>query len=164
MTVRRWIAAAAMVLLLAGGVFAWTRERPGQGAALAAVSAVPAIGTDTAAAPAGNDVPLVAPVSDTTPIDREARRFARYDRDEDGAVSQAEYLANRRKAFERQDVDGDGVLSFAESAARTVTKFVKADVDRDGELEPDEFATTAVKRRARSPRADCPPVRDEGEA
>lgn len=129
---RKWLAGAAMVVLLVGGVFAWTRDRPGAAAAepereIAALTAVP-----DAPAP---DIPLVAPVSDVTPLDREARRFQRYDKDRDGIVSQAEYLLNRKRAFDRMDVDGNGVLSFAESAVKGVAKFSKADADRDGKLE-----------------------------
>jgi len=40
--------------------------------------------------------------------------FARYDADQDGKVSLAEYEAGRANGFKRMDADGNGSLSFAE--------------------------------------------------
>lgn len=153
----RWLALGVALVLAAGAVFAWTRDRPGAAAA-AATTAGPSEVELAALPPRDPDevVPLIAPASDVTPLDREARRFRRYDKDRDGEVSQAEYLLNRRKAFDRLDVNRDGVLSFAESAAKTVGKFATADLDRDGALAAAEFAATAVKRKAAS--APCPPA------
>lgn len=151
---QRWLAVGVAVILLAAGSYLWTRGSAPRGAALAAA---PVAGT---ALPAIDD-PLVAPVSDVTPADREARRFNRYDKDKDGAVTRDEYLASRRKAYARLDLDGNGTLSFDEYAARATKKFANADLNRDQQLASAEFATTAVKRR---PRAACPPAdaaRDE---
>src|SRR3546814_9223897 len=39
---------------------------------------------------------------------REERRFNRYDKDRDEAITREEYLASRRKAFAKLDVNGDG--------------------------------------------------------
>src|SRR3546814_7679532 len=60
---------------------------------------------------------------------REERRFNRYDKDRDEAITREEYLASRRKAFAKLDVNGDGRLSFEEWAIRTTDKFAKADAD-----------------------------------
>lgn len=87
---------------------------------------------------------------------REQRRFSRNDKDKDGLIAREEYLAPRRKAFARLDVNGDGRLSFDEWAIKTTTKFAGADRDRSGTLTSVEFATTAVKRKARA-RPECPP-------
>lgn len=144
---QRWLAVGVAVILLVAGGYIWTRGSAPRGAALAAA---PVAG---AALPTSDD-PLVAPVSDVTPADREARRFSRYDKDKDGAVTRDEYLANRRKAYARLDLDGNGTLSFDEYAARATKKFETADLDRDRQLASADFATTAVKRRAR---AACPP-------
>ena len=88
---------------------------------------------------------------------REARRFQRYDKDRDSRISRDEYLASRRKAYAKLDTNGDGRLSFDEWVVRTATKFSGADRDRSGTLSASEFATTAVKRKARA-RCVCPPA------
>jgi len=100
--------------------------------------------------------PLVAPVSDVTPADREAKRFSRYDKDKDGSITRDEYFANRHKAFANLDVNHDGKLSFEEYSVKAITKFDTAEVSHDGKLTPVEFATTAVKRKPRT-KAVCPP-------
>ena len=147
MGMRRFLAlAVALIALLAAG-FLWTRDRP---VAVATETAIPAIDVE------GDDetAPLVAPVSSVTPADREARRFSRYDRDRNAAVSRDEYMASRHKAFARLDSDGDGRLGFAEYAVATAKKFGKADRDADGVLDADEFAVTAPRKRA-APACNC---------
>src|SRR3546814_10681593 len=79
---------------------------------------------------------------------REERRFNRYDKDRDEAITREEYLARRRKAYAKLDVNGDGRLSFEEWAIRTTDKFAKADADGSKVLTRAEFATTRVKRKA----------------
>ena len=142
---RRFLAlAVALVALFAAGLL-WTRDRP----VAVAIEAAPAMEAD-----ADDDVPLVAPVSNVTPADREARRFGRYDKNGNATISRDEYLASRRKAFARLDGDGDGKLGFYEYATATVKKFGKADRDADGTLDAGEFASTAAKRRA-APACNC---------
>ena len=134
---RRFLALGVALLALVAAGFLWTRDRP---VAVATEVAMPV-------AEAGDvEAELVAPVSSVTPEQREARRFARYDKDKDGRVEREEYLANRKKAFARLDADGDGRLGFDEYAAATVKKFGRADRDGDGGLAAPEFAATAVKR------------------
>ncbi len=100
---------------------------------------------------------LEAPVVPTR--SREEKRFARADRDDDGRITQAEFLAQRRRNFDKLDVNGDGRLSFEEYAASGIAKFRKADSNNDRQLSAAEFATTAA--RAARPRlaatAACPP-------
>lgn len=144
---RRFLALAIALLALVAAGFVWTRDRPTAIALEAPPTA--SIGDED-----DGDAPLVAPASSVTPEQREARRFARYDKDHDSRVSRDEFLASRQKAFAKLDRDGDGRLAFEEYAATTVKKFGKADRDADGKLQPDEFATTAVKRRA-APACDC---------
>ena len=110
--------------------------------AVAIETAPPAANAD-----ADDDAPLVAPVSNVAPEQREARRFSRYDRDNDAAISRTEYLASRQKAFAKLDADADGKLSFDEYATITIKKFSTADRDADGTLDAGEFASTAPKRR-----------------
>jgi hypothetical protein len=144
---RRFLALAIALLALVAAGFVWTRDRP---TAVAFEAPPPAsIGDED-----DRDAGLAAPASSVTPEQREARRFARYDKDNDSRVSRDEYLASRQKAFARLDRDGDGRLGFEEYAAATAKKFGKADRDANGNLEPDEFATTASKRRA-APVCDC---------
>ena len=142
---RRFLALAiALVALVAAG-FLWTRDRP-----VAVATQVPA----PAAVEGEEEPPLVAPAASVTPEQREARRFARYDRDKNAVVSRDEYLASRQKAFARIDANGDGRLSFNEYAAVTVKKFATADRDADGALNVGEFASTAPKRRE-TPACNC---------
>ena len=100
-------------------------------------------------------LPDAAP--EATELTREQKRFDRYDKDRDGAVTRDEYLVARRKAYTKLDMDGDGRLSFDEWAVKATTKFAGADADKSGAMTAPEFATTAVKRRPSS-RAACPPA------
>lgn len=142
---RRFLALAVALVALVVAGFLWTRDTP------------VAVATEAAPAPEADDddAPLVAPVSNVTAADREARRFGRYDKDRDAAVSRDEYLASRRKAYAKLDTDGDGKLGFEEYSAATVKKFAKADRDGNGALKADEFASTAPKRRE-VPKCECP--------
>ena len=88
---------------------------------------------------------------------REQRRFARYDKNEDGKVSREEYLAARRRNYDRLDTNHDGKLDFDEYAAKAIVKFNDADKDRSATLDAAEFATTADKRRT-GVTAPCPPA------
>ena len=80
---------------------------------------------------------------------KEEQRFARADRDDDGRITQAEYLHQRRRNFDKLDLNRDGVLQFNEYAAAGIEKFRKADSNADGVLLAAEFATTAPKPRNR---------------
>lgn len=100
--------------------------------------------------------------AETAPLDagektREQKRFSRYDKDKNGAISRGEYLLSRQKAYAKLDTNGDGTLSFDEYAVKTLTKFVGADRDKSGVLNATEFATTRVIRKSK-PRKDCPPA------
>lgn len=141
----RFVAGVVSALLLAAaGFFLWTgtagRERD-------PLPLAPRAAAVDAAEPSE------APAA--TERTREEKRFARYDKDRDGAVAREEYLAARRKAFARLDADGDGRLSFDEWAAKAEAKFATADADKSGRLDAAEFATTRVVRKA-APR--CPPA------
>ena len=138
----------ALVGLLGAGLILWRAPPVTQPAAAVAVAAAP----DRA----DGDAPLAAPRSPVSDAEREARRLARYDKDDDGSVSRPEFLATRRKSFDKADRNRDGRLDFEEFAAATATKFSRADRNADGALTPKEFATTAVKRRPRAA-CVCPP-------
>lgn len=143
--------AVALVGLLGAGLILWRAPPVTQPAAALAAAPPP---VEAAAAP------LEAPRSPLSDAEREARRLARYDKDDDGAVSRAEFLANRRKSFAKADRNQDGRLDFEEFAAATSTKFSRADRNADGQLSPSEFATTAVKRKPRAA-CVCPPPAEE---
>jgi hypothetical protein len=81
-----------------------------------------------------------APDADQIPQDK---RLARYDKNKNGVVEVAEFVAARRKSFDKLDSDGNGALSFEEYALKTSQKFDAADANRNGRLELTEFATTA---------------------
>jgi hypothetical protein len=145
---RRILAIAIALVALIGAGFFWTRDRP-VAVATEAPAPIPAAESD-------DEAPLVAPVSNVTPEQREARRFSRYDKDKDATISRAEYLASRQKAFAKLDANGDGKLAFDEYATTTIKKFGTADRDADGALNAAEFAATAPKRRE-TPACDCKP-------
>ena len=110
-------------------------------------------------------VPLPDAAPEATELTREQKRFDRYDKDRDGAVTRDEYLVARRKTYAKLDVDGDGRLSFDEWAVKAETKFAGADADKSGVLTRAEFATTAVKRKParRVPCAPAAPPETKGE-
>ena len=95
---------------------------------------------------AGADGSLPATVPEASDRTREQKRFDRYDKDRNGAVTREEYLASRRKAYAKLDLNQDGQLSFDEWAAKTTTKFADADGDQIGAMNPAEFVKTAPKR------------------
>lgn len=99
-------------------------------------------------------LPDAAP--EASPKTREQKRFGRYDKDKDGAITRDEYLQARRKAFAKLDTNGDGRLAFDEWATKAIGKFSSADRDGSGAMNAAEFATTAVKRKAPR-RVNCPP-------
>ena len=146
----------------------WWRYAAGGGAILAAaVAGVMALNTEpTASRPMMASQPSQTRASDASVADtdvpeasaatREEKRFARYDKDRDAAITREEYLAARRKAFAKLDVDRDGRLSFDEWAIKATTKFAAADGDKSGTMNAAEFVTTAVKRKPAS-RPKCPP-------
>ena len=136
------LALGVAVLALVAAGFLWTRDAP-----VATASEAPRLAADPGP---DDDGPLEAPASAVTDADREARRFARYDKDTDARISRAEYLVNRTKAFAKLDVNGDGKVGFDEYAAATVAKFGKADRNGDGALAAGEFATTAAKHKAKA--------------
>ena len=155
---QRWLAIGVTIALLIGGGWIWSKGGGPRGdRALAAATGIAGQPVRTTA---GDE--LVAPVSDVTPADREARRFNRYDKDRDGAVTREEYFVSRQKAYARLDLDGDGKLSFAEYSAKAAKKFMTADLNRDQQLGAAEFASTAVKRRVRTA-PECPVVAGDGD-
>ena len=92
-----------------------------------------------------------APSAD--PKNKEEKRFARADKDEDGRITLAELVEPRRKAWAKLDLDQDGKLSFEEWAVKTIDKFNDADGDQSKALTPAEYGTTAPKPKP--PKAAC---------
>ena len=119
---RRWLALGVLLLGLLTAGFFWSQDRP---------SALAMQAPAGAGAPTGEhdeDDSGTPPASDVTPAQREARRLARIDADDDGAVSRAEFLASRRKSFGKLDGNGNGSLDFEEYAAATAKRFGKAEI------------------------------------
>lgn len=108
------------------------------------------------AASADAEEPLPDEAPSATAKTREQKRFDRVDKDKNDTITRDEYFALRRKAFAKLDTNGDGKLSFEEWAVRNLTRFAGADKDKSGTLTRTEFATTAVKRKATTPRCACP--------
>lgn len=139
------------VVLAVAGLLLWLGADNG-GAQAARANAAP------------QDIPLPVPLEDEAlltappppaPRSREEKRFARIDRDDDGRITQAEYLVQRRRNYDKLDVNGDGRLTFEEYAISGIGKFRKADADGNGHLAASEFATTAAKARPTQTAANC---------
>jgi hypothetical protein len=146
----RFLAGVGSALLLSGaGLFWWTSARPESPLAQAVAPAVSASTADK-----------TVPPPEAEERTREEKRFDRYDKDRDQAITAEEYLASRRKAYAKLDANGDGRLSFDEWAKKTTDKFAKADGDGSRALTRAEFATTKVVRKARPA---CPPPAREDE-
>lgn len=94
------------------------------------------------------------PPPEATELTREERRFGRYDRDRDGAITRIEMMSSRTNAFHQLDTNGDNYLTFEEWAVRTSERFAGADADGSNALTPEEFATTR-QRSASSSRSRC---------
>jgi hypothetical protein len=139
---------AAALVLVTAGFFLWNARADRASPIPAAPEAVVA-GT--------GDVELAGPPAASEKT-REEKRFARYDKDKNGQVAQAEYLAGRRKGFDKLDLNHDGKLSFEEYAVKGIQKFAAADKDKSGQLGAAEFATTRVVRKAKPAKRDCPPT------
>lgn len=140
------VGAGAALLLAFGGLLLFQRG-PARSPLAAVLPAMP--GNASAAEP----LPDTAPEADAKT--REQKRFDRYDKDRNDAISREEYFAARRKAFAKLDTNGDGKLSFEEWAAKSIAKFNDADADKSGTLNRAEFATTAPKRRPPGSKCAC---------
>jgi hypothetical protein len=139
----RYMAGAGSVLFLAvAAFFLWKSHSQAE-------QLVPAAPAPAAEADRGPPNPPPAAPERT----REERRFARYDADENGAITRAEMMDTRRKPFAKLDTNGDGRLSFEEWAIATAEKFDKADADHSGILTRAEFATT--KRETKARKCEC---------
>lgn len=154
----RIAALAGALLLAAGAIGLWlssgqTRASPG------APAPVRAEATATPAGYPAEPEPLLDAPEPERAQTREEKRLARIDRNDDGAVQQAEFLAQRRRNYDKLDTNGDGRLSFAEYAASGIAKFGTADADGNGILNAAEYATTAPPPRKSSASASrqCPP-------
>lgn len=144
---------AATLVLVSAGLFLWNAR---------ADRASPIPAAPQAAVAQDSDVELASPPAASEKT-REEKRFARYDKDKNGAVAQSEYLAGRRKGFDKLDINHDGRLSFEEYAVKGIQKFAAADKDKNSQLNAVEFATTRVVRKPKPAKRDCPPTRQPAE-
>jgi hypothetical protein len=144
----RWFAGiAAILLFVVGAVLLFQSNAAGP-------ALPPAPQPRLAAQLPGQLSPIAeAPVAD--PNAKEAKRFDRSDKNEDGRITLAELVEPRRKAFAKLDANSDGRLSFEEWAVKSIDKFEGADADRNQALTRAEFATTAPKPRPKKPDCAC---------
>jgi hypothetical protein len=147
----RYLAGVASALALMGAGFFLLKTMAGTNDRL--IAAPPA--QDDSAAPI-SFADVSGPPS-ATETSKEEKRFNRYDKDKNGAVSRAEYLLSRQKAYAKLDLNGDGTLSFDEYAVKATTKFAKADGDKSGVLNRTEFSTTRVVHKDK-PKPKCAQV------
>ena len=151
---RMVLGAFAALLMVAAGLF-WMQGRAEveKGAPLPEAPAPEATGPEPL--PSADVSGLRGPaLPEATELNREQRRFGRYDRDRDGRVTRNELLSTRTAAFRKLDKDGNNLLTFEEWAAATVERFDGADANRDLWLSPEEFRKTAPKQ-APKPKCAC---------
>ncbi len=129
---------ASATLLMLAGLLVWQAQADKP-------SPIPGAPSIASAAPMG--IADLAPPPEASERTREEKRFARYDKDKNGAVGRAEYLASRQKGFAKLDANSDGRISFDEYAVKTTEKFAAADQDRNNALNAAEFARTRVVRK-----------------
>ncbi|MBC7987672.1 MAG: hypothetical protein H7X93_13545 [Sphingomonadaceae bacterium] len=149
----RFLAGVASALLLVLGGLMWGRSADDGGERAIAAASVAPVSVDelgNMASPGIGPAPPEPPQS--TPQTREEQRFARYDRDEDDAITRREMMGSRTAAFRRLDTDRDNYLTFEEWAVATGERFAGADRDGSGALTRAEFATT---RQSSSSRPAC---------
>jgi hypothetical protein len=154
---RYFAGAGAAALLLLAGMFLFR----GSAASEFKLPAAPA--ARTAAVP---EEPLPEDAPKASAKTREQKRFDRFDKDRNDAVTREEYLLSRHKAFAKLDANRDGRLDFDEWAIKTTTKFAGADADKSGALTRAEFLATAPKPRVGAkPRCVCPaaPAKEDAE-
>ncbi|MFN3371651.1 MAG: histidine kinase [Sphingomonadaceae bacterium] len=150
--IRQLVALGGALALAAVAAAFWIRADEKPAVATRPAASPPAEPTAEAAAEPGLIEPeavMLAPPAAAPPKSREEQRFDRADRDRDGRITQAEYLANRRRNFDRLDVNHDGKLSFEEYAAQGIRRFAELDSGRDGWLSRAEFAVSAPRARNR---------------
>lgn len=139
----RWFAGAAAVLsLIAAAVLVFKPDGAGP--------ALPSAPQPRLAAQIPSRLSPIADAPTADPKSKEAKRFDRSDKNEDGRITLAELIEPRRKAFAKLDGNSDGRLSFEEWAAKSIDKFEAADADRNKVLTRTEFATTAPKVRKKA--------------
>ena len=131
----RFLAGAAACFLLLTGAFLIWQSRAQGGPGLPSAPAA-------RAASAFSFAPGSLQAPEASARTREEKRFARYDKDKDGKVEIAEYLAARKRNFDKLDIDHNGALSFQEYAVKGIEKFASAG-GRKGFLTPAEFVATA---------------------
>lgn len=154
---RYFVGVGAALVLGVAGLFLL------RGSAASPVKLPAAPAAHAAAVAAEGTLPEEAPSASAKT--REQKRFDRYDKDRNDAVTRDEYLLSRRKAYAKLDVNHDGRLDFDEWAVRTTTKFSGADRDKSGALTRTEFLATAPKRTDAQPRCACPaaPAKDDAD-
>lgn len=145
---RYLVGAGAALLLGLAGLFLF------RGAAAPEFKLPAAPAARAAAAVPEDPLPEEAPKASART--REQKRFDRYDKDRNDAITREEYLLARRKAFAKLDANRDGRLDFDEWAVRTTAKFAGADGDKSGALTRAEFVATAPKRTDARTRCACP--------
>jgi hypothetical protein len=162
----RLVAIIGALLLAAGAVALWVASGNGRAGATTTRPAAKAPAENPADVLADPADALLAPPVAPPRKSKEEQRFVRADRDDDGRITQAEYLQQRRRNFDKLDANGDGRLSFEEYATSGIGKFRKADANADGALLPSEYATTAPKPKNRQMASvepcRCPPPRLAG--
>ena len=143
----RFLAGAAACFLLLTGAFLIWQSRAQGGPGLPSAPAA-------RAASAFSFAPGSLQAPEASARTREEKRFARYDKDKDGKVEIAEYLAARKRNFDKLDADRNGALSFQEYAVKGIEKFNAAGGGK-GFLTPAEFVATAPPAPKRKLGCSC---------
>ena len=139
----RWMAGIAAALLLVTGTVLMLRSNAGE-------TALPSPPEPRLAAQLPSQLAAFGEAPAADPKSKEAKRFGRSDKNEDGRITLAELVEPRRKAFAKLDSNSDGRLSFEEWAVKSIDKFEGANADGNKALTRAELATTAPKPRKKA--------------
>jgi len=145
---KRWLAGIAAFLLLVTGSVIFLRGNAEE------ISFPPAPESRALMGAGSNAMSETPDAPEADQRAKEAKRFNRSDKNEDGKITLAEMVEPRRKAFGKLDLNTDGKLSFEEWSSKAIGKFEAADRNRDQALDRSEFATTAPKVR-KKPACSC---------
>jgi hypothetical protein len=147
-----WKALAATAVLATAGLGIWLTNEAAHAsgkpqaerAAFAAVEGIPAEASGYRVVEA--DAPQERRES-TAGLSLEQKKWRRYDRNRDGAISLDEFHASRLKSFAKLDANGDGMVSPAEYCSKIDQRFVQSDADGNRKLNATEFAAATARKR-----------------
>ena len=89
---------------------------------------------------------------------RQERTFATGDADQNGSISQAEFIAAKSEAAKANAEKKNQEFKAKQTAKRLAKQFAKSDTDGDGKLSAEEFYQSFAKKKESSAASGASPV------